>query len=142
MKNLILSWNVYDWLYNFYDILNKEEYYDLIIICEYGNVPSKNYPNLCQKAIKAQRTHDLLRLSKQFNIDKIINLDYYPLSNNLEKIKTQLLLNCFINKYSVIYYTYSDSLFNILKKLKNTKLSCSENKYNIPIELKSLIIGE
>ena len=142
MTDLILSWDCYDWIYNCYSLLKDLFGYDLIIICEYGNKPIANHPDLCKNAIIAQREHDLNRLGKYFNIKKIINLNYYPYTNNIEKLKTQLFLNCYIHKYNNVYYTYNTILGQILQNLKRSNIILMEPEDYIPKEIKNLMIGE
>jgi hypothetical protein len=139
MKKLIISSDVYSWLYEFYDIINVDNY-DIIIVCN-DNISVK-YSELCYDAIREQRKFDLFKIGKKLNISKITNLDYY--SGNIDEYRLAFQLKFYIavNGIKDVYCSNISVLKNILNKFDKISVIYADKINKLPYDIEGLVIGK
>jgi hypothetical protein len=141
MRKLIISYKEYQWLYEFYnEIINSDDVFELIIICQDGK--SINHPEFCEDAIEEQRKFDLRTIGKMIKIKKLTNLCYNENNIDVYRLIFQLTLYVGMSGIKEVYCTNNEVLIEILKKFNNITLRSSKVVYDIPDEIRELMVGE
>ena len=137
MRNLILSWNSYEWIKHCSGLIMKNPIdYQVIIVCNDNEKPVAKLPQLCYDARYAQRYYDLAKAGKELGLRKLTSLKYNDGKIDLGKLIIQLSLVIQTGGINTVYYQYNRMLDSILKPIICSKKYAFGNvSPNIHIEL-------
>ena len=128
MKNLVISFNTYEWIKHCSGlILQNPELFRLMIICKddedkilYSNI------KLCSVALYEQRRYDIFNICKELGIKQVSNLQYYEDTIDVYQLSTQINILILMGGIQTVYcidkYPINKIISEIVKNKTNAEL--------------------